>query len=105
MMNFFAARGSGTVVLKWGAKGVYLRTAEDQRQWIPGFRVPVADTTGAGDSFCAGFCYGLAKGWDLPRSVTFATLWEPSAYPKWSLRRDSPEAQVLRFILENNGTF
>ena len=106
MMNFFAARGSGTVVLKWGAKGVYLRTAEDQRQWIPGFRVPVTDTTGAGDSFCAGFCYGLAKGWDLPRSVTFGNAVGAFCVSKMGASAGIPlEAQVLRFILENNGTF
>lgn len=106
MMDFFAARGSGTVVLKWGARGVYLRTADDRRQWVPGFRVPVADTTGAGDSFCAGFCYGLAKEWDLLRSVIFGNAVGAFCVSQMGASAGiPPEAQVLRFIRENDGTF
>ncbi len=36
------------------------------------FRVPVADTTGAGDIFHAGFIYGLLRGWPLQRQLDFA---------------------------------
>jgi sugar/nucleoside kinase (ribokinase family) len=36
------------------------------------FRVPVVDTTGAGDIFHAGFIYGLMQGWELDRQLDFA---------------------------------
>jgi sulfofructose kinase len=36
------------------------------------FRVPVVDTTGAGDVFHAGFIYGLLRGWSLERQLDFA---------------------------------
>ena len=36
------------------------------------FRVPVMDTTGAGDIFHAGFIYGLLKDWQLDRQLDFA---------------------------------
>jgi sugar/nucleoside kinase (ribokinase family) len=39
---------------------------------LPAYRVPVADTTGAGDIFHAGFIFGLLQGWPLARQLDFA---------------------------------
>jgi sulfofructose kinase len=36
------------------------------------YRVPVADSTGAGDIFHAGFIYGLLRGWELERQLDFS---------------------------------
>jgi sulfofructose kinase len=36
------------------------------------YRVPVMDTTGAGDIFHAGFIYGLLRAWPLDRQLDFA---------------------------------
>ena len=106
MMDFFSARGSGAVLLKMGSRGVYLRTAEDRRQWVPAFRVPVVDTTGARDSFCAGFCYGLSKDWPLLQSVLFGNAVGAFCVSKMGASAGIPaEAQVLSFIREKNGTF
>ena len=38
----------------------------------PAYQVPVADTTGAGDIFHAGFIYGLLQDWPLDRQLDFA---------------------------------
>jgi sugar/nucleoside kinase (ribokinase family) len=38
----------------------------------PAYRVPVVDTTGAGDIFHAGFIYGLMQGWELERQLDFS---------------------------------
>jgi sugar/nucleoside kinase (ribokinase family) len=37
-----------------------------------GFKVPVADTTGCGDVFHAGYLYGLLAGWSLEERLAFA---------------------------------
>jgi sugar/nucleoside kinase (ribokinase family) len=38
----------------------------------PAYRIPVVDTTGAGDIFHAGFIYGLLQGWSLERQLDFS---------------------------------
>lgn len=50
-------------VLAWDGKGLH---------HTPAYRVPVVDTTGAGDTFHAGFIYGLSQGWPLERQLDFA---------------------------------
>jgi len=48
--------------------------AWDGRQLLhsAAYRVPVVDTTGAGDIFHAGFIYGLLQGWPLERTLDFS---------------------------------
>ena len=48
--------------------------AWDGRQFLHrhAYCVPVADTTGAGDIFHAGFIYGLYRGWPLTKQLDFA---------------------------------
>jgi ribokinase len=40
---------------------------------VPAYAVEAVNPTGAGDAFNAGFCYGLARGWDLLSSTRFAS--------------------------------
>ncbi|WP_263375347.1 carbohydrate kinase family protein [Granulicella aggregans] len=44
----------------------------EQFHHAPAFRVPVVDTTGAGDIFHAGFIYGMLQGWPLQHQLDFA---------------------------------
>ena len=53
-----------------GQEGVLAWNAE-QLHHSAAFRVPVQDTTGAGDIFHAGFIYGLLQNWSLSRQMDF----------------------------------
>jgi len=57
-------KGAKIISVKLGSKGCYV-TDGKQSHHVEAFKVTVADTTGAGDAFCAGFLYGLAKGKSL----------------------------------------
>jgi sugar/nucleoside kinase (ribokinase family) len=56
-------RGVGCVAATRGAEGVLVVDAEST-DGVPAFAVEVADTTGCGDAFSAGFLRGLALGRD-----------------------------------------
>lgn len=50
-------------VLAWDGTSFHYNSA---------YKVPVVDTTGAGDIFHAGFIYGLLQGWDIARQLDFS---------------------------------
>ncbi len=60
--------------IKLGSEGCYITDFKTEKR-IPGIPdVKVADTTGAGDSFCAGFLCGLAHMMDPFESAAFASV-------------------------------
>lgn len=64
--------GVKTAVIKLGEKGCLIRTKEECLQ-IPACPVEhVVDTTGAGDTFAAGFLYGLSQGMPLRECACMA---------------------------------
>ena len=62
----------GTVAVKRGAEGGEARRGTESA-YRGALAVEVADTTGAGDSFDAGFLYGWTRGWPLEACLTLAT--------------------------------
>lgn len=62
------------VVIKLGKEGCLLYSGgrETLIRAVPD--VKAVDTTGAGDAFLAGFCYGLYHGADLPRAILYGNL-------------------------------
>jgi ribokinase len=60
-----------TVVVTLGAQGAqYVRKGDVKR--IPGYKVNVVDTTGAGDAFNGGLAVALAEGKSLEDAIRFA---------------------------------
>nr|WP_260333334.1 sugar kinase [Streptomyces sp. REN17] len=51
--------GVREVVVKRGGEGAALRDRDGSQHTVPALRVPVRDTVGAGDAFCAGYLSGL----------------------------------------------
>jgi len=65
-------RGTGAVAITLGAAGAYVATPE-YREMIPGYRVEVRDTTGAGDVFNGALAVALAEQMPLGAAVRFAS--------------------------------
>jgi fructokinase len=67
---------------------------------VPGCKVEVADTIGAGDAFAASFLYGIDQGWDERRCGAFANTVAAlvasrhGAIPEWSV--EEAEAMLAK---------
>ena len=69
---FFQEKGVGTAVVKLGEKGCYVKHGTEAGFYAAAYPTEVVDTTGAGDSFVAGFLTGVLKGWDMRSCAAFA---------------------------------
>lgn len=67
----FIGYGVGTVGLKMGELGSYVRSGDTELR-LPPYVVKAVDATGAGDAFVAGFLTGLVHGWELEQTARFA---------------------------------
>ena len=67
----FLQHGAFCVVIKRGKEGCLIKTTDEEIE-IPAYLdTKVIDTTGAGDSFVAGFLYGLKNKWELKECARF----------------------------------
>lgn len=69
----FIDMGVKNVVVKLGSKGCYVKPQGQEGFCVSTYNdTPVVDTSGAGDSFCAGFIMGLSQGWEIEKCAKFA---------------------------------
>jgi sugar/nucleoside kinase (ribokinase family) len=67
------------------------------------FKVPVADTTGAGDVFHGAFIYGLLQKWDLEEVIRFAHAVAAMKCMHIGARAGIPTiSEVRRFLIDGN---
>lgn len=67
----FIKHGANTVVIKCGKDGCIFKSISEEGTASAFPDVRVVDTTGAGDSFVAGFIHGLSKGLSLQDSCRY----------------------------------
>jgi sugar/nucleoside kinase (ribokinase family) len=63
------------LIVKLGAEGAMSAAMQNENlvhHHCPGYQVEVVDTTGAGDSFDAGFLYGYLNGFSIQESLQWA---------------------------------
>ncbi len=95
------ALGVGTVIVTMGGDGALVLTG-GERQHVPGIKVDVVDTTGAGDAFNSGLAVALAEGRDLIEAVKFAGCCGALACTKLGVIPSlAYRAQVDRLYAEN----
>jgi ribokinase len=95
--DFIVGRGVKIVAVKLGGDGCYV-TDGRERHLIKAFKVKVADTTGAGDAFCAGFLYGLVNGKSLFECGRLGNFVASRCVMKMGARTGLPFAKDLKLL-------
>jgi sulfofructose kinase len=70
----------------------------------PAFRVPVADTTGAGDVFHGAFIYGVLQNWNLPDIIRFSHAVAAMKCMQIGARRGIPTLSEVKDFLRYHVT-
>jgi ribokinase len=90
-------QGVKIVVVKLGAEGCYV-TDGKQAHTLASLKVPVVDTTGAGDAFCAGFLYGLLHNKPLEECAKIGNFVGARSVMKIGARAGLPYEKDLALI-------
>ncbi|MDQ6422307.1 carbohydrate kinase family protein [Paenibacillus sp. LHD-117] len=92
------SRHSRHFVLKLGPEGA-VATVEGKTMYRSGFQVPVIDTTGAGDSFNAGYIYGFLNGKKTEQCLLYANACGAMSVSQFGGSSGTPDRIALeRFI-------
>ena len=94
-------KGAKQVVIKLGIKGCYIKTREEAL-YVPSFKLNAIDTTGAGDSFVAGYITGLVNNWELKKIGRFANAVGAKCVMKVGASSGiENKERILQFMEEN----
>jgi sugar/nucleoside kinase (ribokinase family) len=97
-MNRLTSWGAGHVVVTLGSQGAWAGSRGAVIH-APGHRVPVVDTTGAGDCFHAAFIFGLLAGWPPERTLHFANAAAALSVQKLGPRAGLPTREEIEAFL------
>lgn len=94
-MEVLLEKGPCHVVTTLGSQGSAYMSKERKITFVPSLKVPVVDTTGAGDAFNGGLAYALATGNTLHDAVLFATKVSAQAVTKFGAQAGMPTLEEL----------
>ena len=98
MAKVLMDKGVKNVIIKMGKKGCYINAC-NEIFYYPAYDVPVIDTTGAGDSFVSGILTGISNGWNIRKSVAFASAVSAFCIQEIGATNGIPSfEQVLQFM-------
>jgi sugar/nucleoside kinase (ribokinase family) len=103
MASFLQDKGVETAIIKLGERGCYVKPQKGMGFFVDAFSTEVVDTTGAGDSFVAGFLTGTIKGWSLERRATLGCAAAALNIRKVGATGGIPTFEEARRFMEEKG--
>ncbi len=93
------ARGAKAAVIKLGARGSIVVSADGQIARIGPYKVDIVDTTGAGDAFTGALAVAIATGHDLPDAARFANAAGALACTKLGAQSAMPTSAEIQMLM------
>jgi ribokinase len=94
--------GPANVIIKMGGRGAFVASADGLRRRVPSFKVPVVDSTAAGDAFNGGLAVALMRGVSLIEAVRFATAVGAVSVTRAGAQPAMPTAREVNRLLRGN---
>lgn len=99
LFPLYTENGDGlTIITNGGGEFIYGRKGGEKKTFKP-FKVDVASTLGAGDSFKAGCTYGLAMGMSDDELVRFASACAAVAISRYPLQLTPPTLEEITELM------
>jgi ribokinase len=92
--------GPKNVISTLGGNGAMIGDKNGIRH-IPGFKVKVVDTVGAGDAFNGGFAYAISKGHNIDEAVRFANAVGGLAVTKQGAFPSMPNLKQVNYLIKS----
>ena len=99
--NTLLSRGVQAVIAKAGGNGAYI-VKKDEFMHIPPYKVTPVDTTAAGDSFNAGFAFGLANHLSLTECVKIGNAVGGLATEGMGAQTAMPSKEKVNVLMQEN---
>ena len=93
------SRGVEAAVLKLGARGSLVVTADGQYARVRAYKVDVVDTTAAGDAFTAALAVAVARGQPLSEAAKFANAAGALACTRLGAQAAMPTEDEVRMLM------
>ncbi|MFD2036961.1 5-dehydro-2-deoxygluconokinase [Belliella marina] len=97
--------GVEILLVKRGAQGVTVYTAEGEVTQVPGFPVEPLNVLGAGDAFASGFIYGYLQGWSLYKSCRMGNASGAQVVLQSGCANFMPTLEESMAFVESHGGF
>jgi ribokinase len=94
------ARGPQNVIIKMGAQGAFLATADGDRRMAAAFPVTAVDSTAAGDAFNAGFAVSLLEGKSALEAAHYAAAVAAISVTRKGAQPSMPTAREVKAFLQ-----
>lgn len=94
------AMGPANVLLKMGERGAFLAASDGLRKFIPALKVPVVDSTAAGDAFNAGVAVALMRGLGLEQAARYGSAVAAASVTRAGAQSSMPTEQEVATLLE-----